>query len=79
MLDKQNSVDNQTSNEKSFLKRTNSKWIDNDDNAVDNVFGFNKNAELVYSRAAMLGFLLLVLTELIFNGQPATMAIFGIN
>ncbi len=56
-----------------------SKWIDNDDNAVDQVFGFNKNAELVNSRAAMIGFLLLIFTELIFRGQPATQSIFGIN
>ena len=56
-----------------------SKWIDNDDKEVTEVFGFNKNAELVNSRAAMLGFLLLLLTELAFNGQPVTLAIFGIN
>ena len=57
----------------------NAKWLDNEDNAVENVFGFNKNAELVNSRAAMIGFLMLVLTELIFNGKPVTLAIFGIN
>ena len=56
-----------------------SKWIDNDDNEVTEVFGFNKNAELVNSRAAMLGFLLLLLTEIVFKGQPVTLAIFGIN
>ncbi len=58
---------------------TNAKWLDNEDNAVENVFGFNKNAELVNSRAAMIGFLMLVLTELLFNGKPVTLAIFGIN
>ena len=57
----------------------NAKWLDNEDKAVDNVFGFNKNAELVNSRAAMVGFLMLVLTELIFGGKPVTLAIFGIN
>ena len=58
---------------------TNAKWLDNEDKAVENVFGFNKNAELVNSRAAMVGFLMLVLTELIFSGKPVTLAIFGIN
>ena len=57
----------------------NAKWLDNEDQAVENVFGFNKNAELVNSRAAMVGFLMLVLTELIFGGKPVTLAIFGIN
>ena len=57
----------------------NAKWLDNEDKAVENVFGFNKNAELVNSRAAMVGFLMLVLTELIFSGKPVTLAIFGIN
>ena len=56
-----------------------SKWVDNHDNEVDEVFGFNKNAELVNSRAAMIGFLLLILTELAFNGKAATISIFGIN
>ena len=58
---------------------SNAKWLDNEDNAVENVFGFNKNAELVNSRAAMVGFLMLILTELIFSGKPVTLAIFGIN
>ena len=57
----------------------NAKWLDNEDKAVENVFGFNKNAELVNSRAAMVGFLMLLLTELIFSGKPVTLAIFGIN
>ena len=57
----------------------NAKWLDNEDKAVENVFGFNKNAELVNSRAAMLGFIMLILTELIFGGKPVTLAIFGIN
>ena len=58
---------------------TNAKWLDNEDKAVEIVFGFNKNAELVNSRAAMVGFLMLLLTELIFGGKPVTLAIFGIN
>ena len=57
----------------------NAKWLDNEDKAVENVFGFNENAELVNSRAAMVGFLMLVLTELIFGGKPVTFAIFGID
>ncbi len=57
----------------------NAKWLDNEDKAVENVFGFNKNAELVNARAAMVGFLMLLLTELIFGGKPVTLAIFGIN
>ena len=57
----------------------NAKWLDNEDKAIEKVFGFNKNAELVNSRAAMVGFLMLLLTELIFGGKPVTLAIFGIN
>ncbi len=55
------------------------KWLDNDNNEVEKVFGFNKNAELVNSRAAMIGFILMILTELLFRGEPVTKAIFGIN
>ena len=78
MIKDKPSLNNKSGNEND-IERTDSRWVDNEDNAVENVFGFNKNAELVNSRAAMLGFLLLILTELIFNGQPATKAIFGIN
>ncbi len=53
-------------------------WIDNQGEAVEKVFGFNKNAELVNGRAAMVGFLLLLLTELVFGGSPVTHSIFGI-
>lgn len=56
-----------------------SKWIDNQGDEVKNVFGFNKSVELVNGRAAMIGFLMLILTELVFNGRPVTSAIFGIN
>ena len=56
-----------------------SKWIDNRGDEVNDVFGFNASAELVNGRAAMVGFFMLVLTELVFHGRPVTSAIFGIN
>ena len=55
------------------------KWINNDGVAVKKVFGFNNNAELVNGRAAMFGFIMLILTELVFSGKPVTESIFGIN
>tara|TARA_B100000579_G_C22572320_1_gene729504 strand:- start:321 stop:614 length:294 start_codon:yes stop_codon:yes gene_type:complete len=55
------------------------KWINNRGEEVKQVFGFNENAELVNARVAMIGFLMLILTELAFAGEPATQAIFGIN
>ena len=57
----------------------NSKWVDNQGDEVKNVFGFNSSAELVNGRAAMIGFLMLILTELVFSGRPVTSSIFGIN
>ena len=56
-----------------------SKWVDNQGDEVKNVFGFNSSAELVNGRAAMIGFIMLVLTELVFKGRPVTSSIFGIN
>ncbi len=56
-----------------------SKWVDNQGDEVKNVFGFNSSAELVNGRAAMVGFLMLILTELVFSGKPVTSSIFGIN
>ena len=56
-----------------------SKWVDNQGDEVKNVFGFNSSAELVNGRAAMIGFFMLLLTELIFKGKPVTSSIFGIN
>ena len=56
-----------------------SKWIDNQGDKVKKVFGFNTSAELVNGRAAMIGFLMLILTELVFSGRPVTSSIFGIN
>ena len=55
------------------------KWINNKGEEVKEVFGFNENAELVNGRLAMIGFLMLLLTELAFSGDPATQSIFGIN
>ena len=55
------------------------KWINNRGEEVKQVFGFNENAELVNARVAMVGFLMLILTELAFSGDPATQTIFGIN
>ena len=57
----------------------NSKWVDNRGDEVKNVFGFNRSAELVNGRAAMIGFLMLLLTELVLKGRPVTSSIFGIN
>ena len=56
-----------------------SKWVDNQGDEVKNIFGFNRSAELVNGRAAMIGFLMLILTELVFSGRPVTSSIFGIN
>ena len=56
-----------------------SKWVDNKGDEVKNVFGFNSSAEVVNGRAAMIGFLMLILTELVFSGRPVTSSIFGIN
>ena len=56
-----------------------SKWVDNQGDEVKNVFGFNSSAELVNGRAAMVGFFMLILTELVFSGRPVTSSIFGIN
>jgi hypothetical protein len=56
-----------------------SKWVDNQGEEVKNVFGFNSSAELVNGRAAMIGFVMLILTELVFSGRPVTSSIFGIN
>ena len=55
------------------------KWIDNSGEEVNDVFGFNTSAELVNGRAAMVGFFMLILTELVFHGRPVTSALFGIN
>tara|TARA_B100000700_G_scaffold329533_2_gene451583 strand:+ start:880 stop:1104 length:225 start_codon:yes stop_codon:yes gene_type:complete len=56
-----------------------SKWINNKGEDVNDVFGFNQNAELVNGRAAMFGFLMLMITEIVFKGIPVTQSIFGIQ
>ena len=63
----------------STIKNQDSKWVDNSGDEVIDVFGFNTSAELVNGRAAMVGFFMLILTELVFHGRPVTSAIFGIN
>ena len=63
----------------STINNQTSKWIDNSGEEVKDVFGFNESAELVNGRAAMVGFIMLILTELVFHGRPVTSAIFGIN
>ena len=60
-------------------KEPQGKWIDNSGDEVKDVFGFNNSAELVNGRAAMIGFLMLILTELVLKGRPVTSSIFGIN
>ena len=60
-------------------EKIDSKWVNNSGDEVNDVFGFNTSAELVNGRAAMIGFLMLIVTELVFKGRPVTSAIFGIN
>ena len=73
-IENPNKDTNNTSSDKKY-----SKWVDNQGDEVKNVFGFNSSAELVNGRAAMIGFLMLILTELVFKGRPVTSSIFGIN
>tara|TARA_Y100001970_G_scaffold151974_2_gene186113 strand:+ start:1637 stop:1879 length:243 start_codon:yes stop_codon:yes gene_type:complete len=61
------------------IQKNPSKWINNSGDDVKNVFGFNDSAELVNGRAAMVGFLMLILTELVLQGRPVTSSIFGLN
>ena len=81
MEEKDSPMENQNDdlNNQSFTDNEYSKWVDNQGDEVKNVFGFNSSAELVNGRAAMIGFLMLILTELVFNGRPVTSSIFGIN
>ena len=74
-------IDNLNEDSKDYSPNENksSKWIDNQGEEVKNVFGFNSSAELVNGRAAMIGFLMLIFTELVFKGRPVTSSIFGIN
>ena len=81
MQEKESPMENQNvdDNSKSSTYNEYSKWVDNQGDEVKNVFGFNSSAELVNGRAAMIGFLMLILTELVFRGRPVTSSIFGIN
>ena len=81
MQEKDSSMENRNDGftNKSLTDNKYSKWVDNQGDEVKNVFGFNSSAELVNGRAAMIGFLMLILTELVFSGRPVTSSIFGIN
>ena len=81
MQEKDSSMENQNDDFTDRLPNDNedSRWVDNQGDEVEKVFGFNSSAELVNGRAAMIGFLMLILTELVFNGRPVTSSIFGIN
>ena len=83
-LEKQNTKVNKPINDQQLIKQSPNqdstpKWINNKGEEVKEVFGFNENAELVNGRVAMIGFLMLLLTELAFAGNPVTQSIFGIN
>ena len=81
MRGKDSSMENQNDDFTDKLPTDNedSRWVDNQGDEVEKVFGFNSSAELVNGRAAMIGFLMLILTELVFRGRPVTSSIFGIN
>ena len=81
MQKKDSSMENQNDDFTDKLPTDNedSRWVDNQGDEVEKVFGFNSSAELVNGRAAMIGFLMLILTELVFSGRPVTSSIFGIN
>ena len=81
MQEKDSSMENQNDDftDKLLTDNEDSRWVDNQGDEVDKVFGFNSSAELVNGRAAMIGFVMLILTELVFSGRPVTSSIFGIN
>ena len=81
MEEKESPIENQIDDftTKSSTDSEYSKWVDNQGDEVKNVFGFNSSAELVNGRAAMIGFIMLILTELVLSGRPVTSSIFGIN
>ena len=64
MQEKDSTMDNQNDKftNKSSTDNEYSKWVDNQGDEVKNVFGFNSSAELVNGRAAMIGFIMLILT-----------------
>ena len=78
-IDKIEPINNPNLIDQNQILNESPKWINNRGEEVTEVFGFNENAELVNARLAMIGFLMLILTELAFSGKPATQAIFGIN
>ena len=81
MQEKDSSMENQNDDftDKPSTDNEDSRWVDNQGDEVEKVFGFNSSAELVNGRAAMIGFIMLILTELVFSGRPVTSSIFGIN
>ena len=81
MQEKDSSMENLNDDftDKPSTDNEDSRWVDNQGDEVEKVFGFNSSAELVNGRAAMIGFLMLILTELVFNGRHVTSSIFGIN
>ena len=66
MQEKDSPMENQNDDfsNKSITDNEYSKWVDNQGDEVKNVFGFNRSAELVNGRAAMIGFLMLILQTL---------------
>ena len=81
MQENESQIENQNDDFTDNLPTDNedSRWVDNQGDEVEKVLGFNSSAELVNGRAAMIGFLMLILTELVFSGRPVTSSIFGIN
>ena len=81
MQEKESQIENQNDDftTESSTDSEYSKWVNNQGDEVKNVFGFNSSAELVNGRAAMIGFIMLILTELVLSGRPVTSSIFGIN
>ena len=81
MQEKEPPIENQNDDftNKSSIDSEYSKWVDKQGDEVKNVFGFNSSAELVNGRAAMIGFIMLILPELVFSGSRGTSSIFGIN
>tara|TARA_B100000073_G_C23712155_1_gene564606 strand:+ start:966 stop:1211 length:246 start_codon:yes stop_codon:yes gene_type:complete len=77
--EKSKNLDEGNLNLKQIKEQNLTKWVDNKGEEVHKVFGFNNSAELVNGRAAMVGFLMLILTEIVFHGKPVTSSIFGIN
>ena len=69
MQEKDSSMENQNGEFTDKLPTDNedSRWVDNQGDEVEKVFGFNSSAELVNGRAAMIGFLMLILTCLLYT------------